>query len=41
MIKTILAITLMATINTNNTNNEGMYAKIKTTKRRYFNSIRI
>ena len=32
MIKTILAITLMATINTNNTNNEGMYAKIKTTK---------
>ena len=32
MIKTILAITLMATINTNNINNEGMYAKIKTTK---------
>ena len=32
MIKTILAITLMATINTNNTNKEGMYAKIKTTK---------
>ena len=32
MIKTILAIILMATINTNNTNNEGMYAKIKTTK---------
>lgn len=32
MIKTILAITLMATINTNNINNEGMYAKIKTNK---------
>ncbi len=32
MIKTILAITLMATINTNNINKEGMYAKIKTTK---------
>ena len=32
MIKTILAITLMATINTNNINKEGMYAKIKTNK---------
>ena len=32
MIKTILAITLMVTINTNNINKEGMYAKIKTTK---------
>ena len=32
MIKTILAIIFMATINTNNTNKEGMYAKIKTTK---------
>ena len=32
MIKTILAVALMATINTNNLNIEGMYAKIKTTK---------
>ena len=32
MIKTILAVTLMATINTNNINKEGMYAKIKTNK---------
>ena len=32
MIKTILAVTLMATINTNNLNKEGMYAKIKTNK---------
>ena len=32
MIKTILAMTLMATINTNNINKEGMYAKIKTNK---------
>ncbi|MDC3129937.1 peptidylprolyl isomerase [Bacteroidota bacterium] len=32
MIKTILAVVLMATINTNNTNKEGMYAKIKTNK---------
>ena len=32
MIKTILAVALMATINTNNLNKEGMYAKIKTNK---------
>ena len=32
MIKTILAMALMATINTNNLNKEGMYAKIKTNK---------
>ena len=32
MIKTILAITIMATINTNKINKEGMYAKIKTNK---------
>ena len=32
MIKTILAVALMATINTNNINKEGMYAKIKTNK---------
>ena len=32
MIKTILAVVLMATINTNNLNKEGMYAKIKTNK---------
>ena len=32
MIKTILAVVLMATINTNNINKEGMYAKIKTNK---------
>ena len=32
MIKTILAVAIMATINTNNLNKEGMYAKIKTNK---------
>lgn len=32
MIKTILAVALMATINTNSINKEGMYAKIKTNK---------
>lgn len=32
MTKTILAVALMATINTNNLNKEGMYAKIKTNK---------
>ena len=32
MIKIILAVALMATINTNNLNKEGMYAKIKTNK---------
>ena len=32
MIKTILAVALMAIINTNNINKEGMYAKIKTNK---------
>ena len=32
MIKTILAVALMSTINTNNLNKEGMYAKIKTNK---------
>ena len=32
MIKTILVVALMATINTNNLNKEGMYAKIKTNK---------
>ena len=32
MIKIILAVALMATINTNNINKEGMYAKIKTNK---------
>ena len=32
MIKTILAVALIATINTNNLNKEGMYAKIKTNK---------
>ena len=32
MIKTILAVALMATINTNNLNKEGKYAKIKTNK---------
>lgn len=32
MIKTILAVALMATLNTNNLNKEGMYAKIKTNK---------
>ena len=32
MIKIILAVALLATINTNNINKEGMYAKIKTNK---------
>ena len=32
MIKTILAVALMATLNNNNLNKEGMYAKIKTNK---------
>ena len=32
MIKIILAVALLATINTNNLNKEGMYAKIKTNK---------
>ena len=32
MIKAILAITLIASMNTNNTNKDGMYAKIKTSK---------